>query len=743
MFLVEVFQDPLERAIVNTLWQVGLSTLMVHHVPLPAGPADPTSSATIAPRHHLEASAPSDLAGTEATSVPPPPPPPRGPGGGEPSPPLAAAHGPQPGWTRRGPKAKVMLYDGAGLLPVLLGEVGADSWQVATRAVREARGQHVVMVPLSVTIPSRDPRALLPLTRHESRSESTATLLPPPQLPPLPLSPPPLRATARGGNHANTAEMSWQINLQVSGTQLEPSRTIYAPPLYASEAEALEALSRLYDDLVAEHALVPTRLGTPTKQLVAASATQAVRVGASASATASAAGAPEPSTWANNDFWGGAPALLKGEAPPAPRPPPPPPAEGAKPVRVLPRAGSVPPARPRRSSFEGKVPLRASFEEAPLRASFDGTEHTISPPRRADVRADAERAPLRLHAPRPARALVSVNVQPTFLSEPSSLPDPSSLLPQPSPLGARASLSHGLVSLSHGLTPPLQGPHAPGPGEEAAPLDAPRARSVRAAVDYDIDPRGPVRAFSPVGGLNFLPAHMLPPEPPEPEHMQREAFSPISPQIGDIGEIEPHKTVFIGDSAEDMLRRAAAAPGGPLDNAEWFTRHSGVGGSPLALGGSPSRARLEEHGPYSLQASVFAPHSAFAQHPASHQLRLSKSSGDIAYKLALGTNPLLAGRSPNPMLESTALARPPVAYGKRAKLPKLEWQPPAPQTGSIDPLSAVEWSTASAAPSKLEFALGPPVLRPSEPEANWLAQAPNLSLSPSKCRDLAQPVHFS
>ena len=456
MFLVEVFQDPLERAIVNTLWQVGLSTLMVHHVPLPAGPADPTSSATIAPRHHLEASAPSDLAGAEAPSVPPPPLPWPGPRGSllhsseEPSPPPAAAHGPQPGWTRRAPKAKVMLYDGAGLLPVLLGEVGADSWEVAARAVREARGQRVVIVPLSVTIPSRDPRALLPLTRHESRSESSATLLPPPQLPPLPLSPPPLRAKARGGNHANTAEMSWQIKLQVSGMQLEPSRTIYAPPLYASEVEALEALRRLYNDLVAEHALVPTRLGTPTRQLVAASATQAVRGGASASATASAAGAREPSTWANNDFWGGAPALLKAEAPPAPRPPPPPPAEGARPVRVLPRAGSVPPARPRRSSFEGKVPLRASFEEAPLRASFDGTEHTIShtisTPRRADVRADAERAPLRLHAPLPARALVSVNIQPSFLPEPSFLPDPSSLLPQPSPPGARARV-RGLPAL--------------------------------------------------------------------------------------------------------------------------------------------------------------------------------------------------------------------------------------------------------------------------------------------------------
>ena len=78
-----------------------------------------------------------------------------------------------------------------------------------------------------------------------------------------------------------------------------------------------------------------------------------------------------------------------------------------------------------------------------------------------------------------------------------------------------------------------------------------------------------------------------------------------------------------------------------------------------------------------------------------------------------------------------------------AMLPKLEWQPPAPQTGSIDPLSVVEWSTASASPSKAEFALGPPVLRPSEPEASWLAQTANVSLSPSKCRDLAQPVNFS
>ena len=211
-----------------------------------------------------------------------------------------------------------------------------------------------------------------------------------------------------------------------------------------------------------------------------------------------------------------------------------------------------------------------------------------------------------------------------------------------------------------------------------------------------------------------------------------------------------------------MLRRAAAAPGGPLDNAEWFKQHSGnpdlnpqphphphphpnpkpkpnsrsrasPGGSPSARGGSPSRARNEEYGPYSLQASVFATHSAFAQQPspASHRLRLSKSSGDIAYKLSLGTSPLLAGRSPSPMLEGAALSRPPLAYGKRpkptSKLPKLEWQPPAPQHipqhGSIDALSGVEWSTAAAPPSKVEFALGPPVLRPSEPEPEGEAPA--------------------
>ena len=126
-------------------------------------------------------------------------------------------------------------------------------------------------------------------------------------------------------------------------------------------------------------------------------------------------------------------------------------------------------------------------------------------------------------------------------------------------------------------------------------------------------------------------------------------------------------------------------------------------------------------------------HSAFAQppSPASHRLRLSKSSGDIAYKLSLGTSPLLAGRSPNPMLEGAALSRPPLAYGKRpkptSKLPKLEWQPPAPQHipqhGSIDALSVVEWSTAAAPPSKVEFALGPPVLRPSEPEGEGEAPA--------------------
>ena len=126
-------------------------------------------------------------------------------------------------------------------------------------------------------------------------------------------------------------------------------------------------------------------------------------------------------------------------------------------------------------------------------------------------------------------------------------------------------------------------------------------------------------------------------------------------------------------------------------------------------------------------------HSAFAQQPspASHRLRLSKSLGDITYKLSLGTSPLLAGRSPNPMLESGALSRPPVAYGKRpkhtSKLPKLEWQPPAPehvpQHGSIDPFSVVEWSTAAAPTSKVEFALGPPVLRPSEPEPGGEAPA--------------------
>jgi len=130
---------------------------------------------------------------------------------------------------------------------------------------------------------------------------------------------------------------------------------------------------------------------------------------------------------------------------------------------------------------------------------------------------------------------------------------------------------------------------------------------------------------------------------------------------------------------------------------------------------------------------VFAMHSAFAQppSPASHRLRLSKSSGDIAYKLSLGTSPLLAGRSPSPMPEGAALSRPPLAYGKRpkptSKLPKLEWQPPAPQHipqhGSIDALSVVEWSTAAAPPSKVEFALGPPVLRPSEPEPEGEAPA--------------------
>ena len=119
------------------------------------------------------------------------------------------------------------------------------------------------------------------------------------------------------------------------------------------------------------------------------------------------------------------------------------------------------------------------------------------------------------------------------------------------------------------------------------------------------------------------------------------------------------------------------------------------------------------------------------------------------------------------MLESTALSRPPVAYGKRpkhiSKLPKLEWQPPAPQHipqhGSIDPLSVVEWSTAAAPPSKVEFALGPPVLRPSELEPEGEAPAgelqrhrrrhaaaPNVSLSgmsPSTVGvhgDPAQPV---
>ena len=158
MFLVEVFQDPLERAIVNTLWQVGLSSLMVHHVPPPAGPADPTSTsgaATVASRHHPAASAPPHLAATEAPSVlpPPPPPAPRGSGDDEALPPRAASHAPPPpGWTRRGPKAKVKLYDGAGLLPLLLGEVGADSWEAATRAVREARGQVGLTLTLTPTL---------------------------------------------------------------------------------------------------------------------------------------------------------------------------------------------------------------------------------------------------------------------------------------------------------------------------------------------------------------------------------------------------------------------------------------------------------------------------------------------------------------------------------------------------------------------------------------------------------------
>ena len=64
---------------------------------------------------------------------------------------------------------------------------------------------------------------------------------------------------------------------------------------------------------------------------------------------------------------------------------------------------------------------------------------------------------------------------------------------------------------------------------------------------------------------------------------------------------------------------------------------------------------------------------------------------------------------------------------REGKLPKLEWQPPEPQHipqhGSIDSLSVVEWSNAAAPPSKVEFALGPPVLRPSEPEPEGEAPA--------------------
>ena len=200
-------------------------------------------------------------------------------------------------------------------------------------------------------------------------------------------------------------------------------------------------------------------------------------------------------------------------------------------------------------------------------------------------------------------------------------------------------------------------------------------------------------------------------------------------------------------SSSATLRRTCCAARQPRPGVLWITP-SGSRGTP-AWAARPWHwvARLPVRDPRSTGRTACR-RLCSRRTPPSRNTRIAPAAtfkvvGDIAYKLALGTNSLLGGRSPNPMLESTALARPPVAYGKRTKLPKLEWQPPAPQTGSIDPLSVVEWSTASAAPSKLEFALGPPVLRPSEPEANWLAQAPNLSLSPSKYRDLAQPVHFS
>jgi len=99
-------------------------------------------------------------------------------------------------------------------------------------------------------------------------------------------------------------------------------------------------------------------------------------------------------------------------------------------------------------------------------------------------------------------------------------------------------------------------------------------------VDRVSDQHGPVRAFTPAGGLSALPARLVlphePPElgddnqPPDLEHLQREAFSPIAPAVGEtspisptISPISPHKTVFIGDSAEGMLRvrvRVRASP---------------------------------------------------------------------------------------------------------------------------------------------------------------------------------------
>merc|ERR1712185_121153 len=73
------------------------------------------------------------------------------------------------------PRARVLLYDGSVEgSPVALGEVCAEAWRTFARGVKEAKGQSVVMVPVSVTLPSTDPRSPNP---HERPPEDAARSL--------------------------------------------------------------------------------------------------------------------------------------------------------------------------------------------------------------------------------------------------------------------------------------------------------------------------------------------------------------------------------------------------------------------------------------------------------------------------------------------------------------------------------------------------------------------------------------